>query len=575
MAALIHRRISSARLTTPDSVRACARPRYAGTMLLLAVLFTPVVQAATKVAFIADQGVGSNAQAVLAMVRSEGAQLLLIQGDLGYNENRATRWEDNLTEILGRDFPVLSVVGNHEDHEWPLYKQFIEQRVNRSSGLSCNGNVGVKASCSFGNIQIVQAAPKIYEVPGINADDDYAGYIRDAFDQSTATWRICSWHKNEYKMQVHSKDSNIGWDIFDACLDAGAMVVMGHAHTYSRTYLLNDFENQQVVHRGDDLELGPGQSFAVVSGLGGYNIKPQSNGGDWFASIYTASQGASHGALFCTLGEQYGDCYFKSINGSTPDTFRLSSVFGGSGRPDENPAPQPDNDPPAPPTVPTLSEPAVFSRTDKTEYRWLARNTAGQWGSRWIDEICAQRLGGATLFGNWSELIALAPATDSVASPCDLLDDGSPAPPPPDPADGDGFVFSRTDKTEFRWIAMNGVGQLGSIWIDSQCADDFGGPSVRGDWQDLMALAPGFDTLDSPCTAAGADPDPGHEGAQVFSRTDKTEYRWIDINDSGQLGSTWIDESCAESLGGPTVFGDWSELLELAPGFDTIAYPCN
>ncbi len=61
----------------------------------------------------------------------------------------------------------------------------------------------------------------------------------------------------------------------------------------------------------------------------------------------------------------------------------------------------------------------------------------------------------------------------------------------------------------------------------------------------------------------------------VFSRTDTDELRWITADPSGQNGSIWISESCAESLGGPTEYGDWSDLMELAPGFDTVENPCR
>ena len=81
--------------------------------------------AVTKVAFVADQGVSSNAQAVLSLIKEEGTDIVLIQGDLGYNNETAIKWERNLTDFLGADFPVLTLAGNHEWREWPLYERFI------------------------------------------------------------------------------------------------------------------------------------------------------------------------------------------------------------------------------------------------------------------------------------------------------------------------------------------------------------------------------------------------------------------------------------------------------------------
>lgn len=462
------------------------------------LLFSMPVLSATKVAFIGDQGVSSNARAVLSLIESEGADLLLIQGDLGYHDNTATTWEANLTDVLGADFPVLTVVGNHENHEWPLYKQFIQRRIDRVDNLRCDGDTGVKADCTFGDIQVVQVAPRIFEVEGVSPDDGYADFIRRSFEGSDAAWKVCTWHKNEYQMQVFEKDSQVGWDVYDACLDAGAMVVMGHAHTYSRTHLLSDYETQQVVNRSNEMLLEPGKSFAVVSGLGGHDIKPQVNYGDWFASAYTATQGATHGALFCSMGAEEADCYFKSVDGSVPDSFRL---LNGSGR-DTISLPPPPHDGPASPIEPEStgdplaladSSGAVFSRTDKTEYRWIETNSEGLLGSIWISEECAARFGGPTLFGDWHELMALAPGFDTVANPCALAgaSHGS--------VSATGFLFSRTDKEEYRWIDENSSGALGSIWVDQACADSLGEVATTGDWFELMELAPGFDTIANPC----------------------------------------------------------------------------
>jgi len=102
------------------------------------------------------------------------------------------------------------------------------------------------------------------------------------------------------------------------------MVAMGHAHTYSRTHLLNDYESLSVEHFENDMLLEPGKSFAVVSGLGGFNVKTQARDPEeWFASVYTANQNASPGALFCNLYETKGDCYFKAIDGAIPDSFTI------------------------------------------------------------------------------------------------------------------------------------------------------------------------------------------------------------------------------------------------------------
>ena len=531
--------------------------------------------AATKVAFVADQGVGSGARAVLSLIKEEGADIVLIQGDLGYDDDAAAQWEQNLTDALGRDFPVLSLAGNHDGDEWPRYEQFIQQRIDRADGLSCSGRAGIKANCTFENLQVVQVAQGIKEVAGVESDDDYDGFIRSSLSGSNFPWKVCAWHKNQRAMQAYSKSDETGWDIYDACLDSGAMIAAGHAHTYSRTHLMEDYRTQRVAHRSDDMQLEPGRSFAVVTGLGGHDIKPQENDGDWFASIYTQSQGATHGALFCTLEQTTADCYFKAIDGSVPDSFTLRTGSGSANRTVRN-TPSPDGSPDVESVANASDASGVFRRTDKDEYRWITRDDSGQWSSSMISESCAMALGGAKYSGNWGELIERVPRVNTMPSPCERSV-AQISPPPPAAAGADsGFVFSRTDKRERRWVEVNTSGQMGSVWIDDECASQLGGTQMRGDYDDLMAVAPAQDSIDNPCVNGGnlSVSQQDNSNGYVFARTDKTEYRWIDRDDSGDMGNVWIDEACADRLGGVTTSGDWYELNAIAPGFDTLISPC-
>ena len=311
--------------STPSAKFLSAKLLLIATPALLACSF---LHAGTKVAFIGDQGIDENARAVLSMIAEEGTDLLLIQGDLGYLDNAAEQWEQNLTDTFGENFPVLSVAGNHEDMEWPIYHQHIRNRVWRDNELDCTGNPGVKATCSFRNLDIAQVSPGIFEIEGIDPQDDYSGYIDSFFASSNKRWKICSWHKNQNAMQTGTKIDATGWGVYNSCLNTGALVATAHEHVYSRTHLMSSFENQTVVHRDSTMTLQPGQSFAFVSGLGGFDVRDQDQGGDWWASIYTSTQGATHGALFCDFEDTTASCYFKAVNGAEPDRFELRSFMG-------------------------------------------------------------------------------------------------------------------------------------------------------------------------------------------------------------------------------------------------------
>ena len=286
---------------------------------------TAAATAPLTVAFVGDQGTDEDARAVLQLIADEGVDLLLIQGDLGYGRNAAGQWINNIDQILGKTFPVLLTVGNHENFEWLIYHQWLIKRIRDVPELNCQGNPGVKAHCTYRGVSVVQVAPGVDEVAGVAALDNYAEYLDDELSMSSNVWRFCSWHKNQQNMQVGDKNDATGWDVYAACLKHGGIIATAHEHSYSRTFLMNDFENQVVAHRNDLLEIGPGSSFAFVSGLGGKGIREQKLSGDWWASMYTSNQNANYGALFCTLTDDLANCQFKDIAGGVPDRFMLKN----------------------------------------------------------------------------------------------------------------------------------------------------------------------------------------------------------------------------------------------------------
>jgi hypothetical protein len=97
-----------------------------------------------------------------------------------------------------------------------------------------------------------------------------------------------------------------------------------------------------------------GRSFVFVSGLGGRSIRDQEIDGPWWASVYTATQGAQSGALFGVFN--YGGdprlarFYFKDLAGNVVDDFLVESSLG-EGAPVDPPAepPEPPADPVDPP----------------------------------------------------------------------------------------------------------------------------------------------------------------------------------------------------------------------------------
>ena len=279
------------------------------------------------VAFFGDQGLSDNARAVLRMVVEENADLVLHQGDLDYADDPVA-WDAMVTEELGADFPYFASIGNHDSRAWDGpdgYQAKLQARLDRVEGASCIGELGIKAACTYDGLFIILSAAGW--VPREPDNPEHIAFIQEQLGASDATWEICSWHMNQTEMQVGRKRDAVGWGPYRACREAGAIIVTGHEHSYSRTHLMDSFEELSVASTSDTLVIEEGQSFVVVTGTGGQEVRPQFREGDWWASIYTSDQEALPGALFCTFragGEpDRAGCYFKNIAGEIIDQFEL------------------------------------------------------------------------------------------------------------------------------------------------------------------------------------------------------------------------------------------------------------
>ncbi len=283
------------------------------------------------IAFIGDQGYeapgsGVGPRAVLQLIKAEGAEAVMHQGDFDYGDDPAA-WIQMVDDVLGADFPYFVAVGNHDVPEWTGsggYKDLMEQRMARL-GLTWDGELGEMSAVSFRSIYM------LFGAPGTLGSDPttYADYFADRLAADHSIWSICSWHKNQTLMQVGGKGDEAGWEVYDRCREGGAIIATAHEHSYSRTHLLSNMEKQTVASKTDTLTITTGASFAFVSGLGGRSIRDQERGGDWWASVYTSDQGADFGALFGTFGvdgrSDLAHFYFKDIDGVVADEFWVIS----------------------------------------------------------------------------------------------------------------------------------------------------------------------------------------------------------------------------------------------------------
>ncbi|MCB0194953.1 MAG: metallophosphoesterase [Anaerolineae bacterium] len=291
------------------------------------------------VAFIGDQGLGANAKAVLDLIQSEGAAMVLHQGDFDYVDN-PDAWDQQINDSLGATFPYFASVGNHDLAQWTGYQQKLQARLDGIPEASCGGDLGVNSACHYQGLFFI--------LSGVGTlGSDHETYLREQLAADDSLWTICSWHKNQHAMQVGSKPDEVGWEAYEACREAGAIIATGHEHSYSRTRTLSHIESQTIDATCDDDPNTPdadvcvsaGRTFVFVSGIAGIGIRNQDRclpattpygcAGEW-AKIYASDQGAQYGALFITFHVD-GDpkkarAYFKNIDGEVIDSFTITAT---------------------------------------------------------------------------------------------------------------------------------------------------------------------------------------------------------------------------------------------------------
>jgi hypothetical protein len=292
------------------------------------------------VAFLGDQGLGPDAVAVLELIRSRGADAVVHSGDFDYADDPAA-WDAQIDAALGADFPYFASVGNHDESAWDGpegYQAKLEARLRRL-GIAWEGRVGVAAHIQWQGLSMVFVSPGIFQ----DGETESAPYLREHFAHSACLWRVASWHKNQRSMQTGDKGDAVGWSSYEEARRAGAIIATAHEHSYARTHLLSAFATQAVAQRippGSSLALAlarddpgtpadEGRAFAFVAGLGGETIRDQQRSDAWFASIYTADQGARPGALFCTFHVHadpgLAHCWFEDVGGNVPDEFWVAA----------------------------------------------------------------------------------------------------------------------------------------------------------------------------------------------------------------------------------------------------------
>ena len=284
-----------------------------------------------KLAFTGDTGDGKNYQAVANLIKNEKG-VVVIAGDMTYSSNPPLWWSSTET-VLGNAYPVFLARGNHDDSSWD---GFLPKATNHLDGAQ---RIAGPHSAAYKTVY------KGVSLVAIRKGDTEAT-IRQLFANDNHLWKVCYWHQNMATMQVGAKTDEMGWNVYEACRELGAIVITAHEHSYSRTRTLTNMASQKVdatCNGIDKLCVGRGRTYVTVTGLGGNSVRGQerclpaapqpphpslntSNAScPMWGSIYTANQGATYGALIIEFNPD-GDArkahgIFKSVQGKIIDDY--------------------------------------------------------------------------------------------------------------------------------------------------------------------------------------------------------------------------------------------------------------
>lgn len=245
---------------------------------------------------------------VAAMTSLPGRYVLVASGDLAYEETDPDVWFN----LVASKLPHVAIVasrGNHEDQTaWDRYVDRMAQHNLQFPWLTCSGAIGEDSNCEVDGVSIVQN-----KIVQLGWRENLALLESRLATVTPGNWTICSWHETRDDFTVGSKGTTVPEEPYQACKDAGALIVNAHDHAYTRSCTISDILTP--ANGADctgDVRIGVGDTAVIVSGRGGRNMAAFTGSNAWTGSYITTSASSNNGvtgpgnsdpgALFVTFG---------------------------------------------------------------------------------------------------------------------------------------------------------------------------------------------------------------------------------------------------------------------------------
>jgi hypothetical protein len=314
-----------------------------------------------KLALLGDTAAGTGLASVLKLVAAEGTDVVMINGDLGYDAT-AEQWKAQVEASIDTSkFAVIGSLGNHDVGSKDKYIEAFSafRNSNQSLKTSCTGAkpiseghdiIAVDETCTFGNITIIpsgigQVLTKAY----------LEGRLENKLRATPVNnWKLVGYHFTLASMNPGIKREENTPKFFELIRKAGAIGVQAHTHSVMASCpISSSFTAGTTVtcHSNfqTDLEsrfVAPGIGMYMDSSISGKAVRnrtrclnPKENGCTHMVDLittegYTRTDGTTNqnfnrfGALFVVFNSG-GDpskalVYYKSIDGQVIFKFTIA-----------------------------------------------------------------------------------------------------------------------------------------------------------------------------------------------------------------------------------------------------------
>ncbi|MFF4244715.1 fibronectin type III domain-containing protein [Streptomyces sp. NPDC001822] len=231
--------------------------------------------------FLGDPQIGASGNALkdqagwedtlrIATSANPDAELLVSGGDHVESANNEAQWNSFLAPDQLRQYPLVATIGNHDVGGKAYEQHHFTPNTDRSAPYYDNGNpTGSKSGGDYWfihkDVLFIDLNSNSYNPSsGGGGDEAHVKYVTDVINKhgSEAKWKVLVYHHSIYSAADHSKDNDNRirrQDFTTAFSDLGVdMVLQGHDHSYSRSYLIKNGRKADPAEQPGAAEVYPG-----------------------------------------------------------------------------------------------------------------------------------------------------------------------------------------------------------------------------------------------------------------------------------------------------------------------------